>query len=103
MTAIATDGRGNELLALTSEVAGDPSPMTGALVVAANLDGATLLVHDVWRDQWELPGGGIEAGESLLDTAQREAFEESGQRISDARGSVKQRTLSPPATLLVPP
>jgi 8-oxo-dGTP diphosphatase len=43
-------------------------------------DGKILLVHNVYKQQWELPGGIIEAGESAGEAALRELFEESCQR-----------------------
>jgi 8-oxo-dGTP diphosphatase len=35
--------------------------------------------------QWNLPGGGIDPGESPLEALHREVWEESGQRVADAR------------------
>ena len=37
------------------------------------------------RDTWEIPGGHREAGESILDAARRELFEETGARAFDLR------------------
>jgi 8-oxo-dGTP diphosphatase len=44
-----------------------------------------LLVYDTHRAHWEFPAGGIEKGESWLDCALRETFEESGQTLRAAR------------------
>ncbi len=77
---LATDAHGNELLGVTQGTASD-APLTGALVVAIGPEGV-LLVHDVWRDQWEVAGGGIEAGESAEEAAVREVAEESGQQLT---------------------
>ncbi|MBB2892373.1 NUDIX domain-containing protein [Flexivirga oryzae] len=81
---LATDSHGNELLTVElgppAHIAAE-APLTGALVVVTGVHGV-LLVHDVWRDQWELTGGGIEDGESSMQAAQREVWEESGQRVS---------------------
>lgn len=44
-----------------------------------------LLVHVRGRECWELPGGGIEPGESPQEAAARELHEESGQ-LADAGG-----------------
>ncbi|MFT5195396.1 MAG: 8-oxo-dGTP diphosphatase [Cellvibrionaceae bacterium] len=40
-----------------------------------------LLVFNNWRKYWEIPGGSIDPGESALEAAHRELFEESGQVV----------------------
>jgi 8-oxo-dGTP diphosphatase len=56
----------------------DPAiPLRQALVVAEH-DGRVLLAHNAWREEWELPGGVIGAGERARDTAVREFLEETG-------------------------
>jgi 8-oxo-dGTP pyrophosphatase MutT (NUDIX family) len=43
-------------------------------------DGKVLMVRQppAWGGRWELPGGGVEADESLIEGATRECFEETG-------------------------
>ncbi|UGY91535.1 NUDIX hydrolase [Streptomyces gobiensis] len=41
-----------------------------------------LLVHVRHRDCWELPGGGIDPGETPREAAVRELYEESEQRVA---------------------
>lgn len=60
------------------DVCPDDAPLTFVLV-AAEYQGQTLLLYTLERNQWELPGGAIEAGESPQDCAVRELFEETGQ------------------------
>ncbi|WP_432829730.1 NUDIX hydrolase [Dactylosporangium sp. CA-092794] len=65
----------------------DPSaPKAGSVVPAANAvvvndAGELLLIHRADNDNWSLPGGGMEPGESMTDCAVRETFEETGIHV----------------------
>jgi tRNA threonylcarbamoyladenosine biosynthesis protein TsaE len=62
----------------------DPAiPLPLALLVAEH-DGRVLLVHNAWRDEWELPGGMIDAGETARQAAVREFREETGTPAPEA-------------------
>ena len=45
-------------------------------------DNSVLLVHHSYLPGWHLPGGGMKRGETLLETARREAYEETGAVIT---------------------
>ena len=54
----------------------------GAAVVIVNAEGRVLLVHHTYgRRNWEIPGGVTEPGESVIETALREAREELGVAV----------------------
>ena len=53
------------------------------VVVCANYRGQWLLSRHRERDTWETQGGHIEPGETALDAARRELYEESG--VTDAQ------------------
>jgi 8-oxo-dGTP pyrophosphatase MutT (NUDIX family) len=55
-----------------------PIIMCGANVILLNEKDEILLHHRADRDCWGLPGGAMELGESLEQTAIREVFEEVG-------------------------
>jgi 8-oxo-dGTP pyrophosphatase MutT (NUDIX family) len=47
-------------------------------VVVVNDEGALLLIRRTDNDNWSLPGGAMDAGESIADAAVREVREETG-------------------------
>ncbi len=54
-----------------------PEVAVGAYILDEN--GMILLIRSPkWKDQWIIPGGHIELGESIMETARREAKEEVG-------------------------
>lgn len=52
-----------------------------AVTVAVLNEGSVLLVHRTDNGKWALPGGAVELGESVPDTAVREVREETGVEI----------------------
>lgn len=64
------------------------TPRIGARVLLLDPDDRVLLIHALDPDNpshhwWELPGGGLDYGETLTDAARREVAEESGITLSD--------------------
>jgi tRNA threonylcarbamoyladenosine biosynthesis protein TsaE len=61
----------------------DPSiPLPLSLLVAEH-DGRVLIVHNAWRDEWELPGGMLDEGETARQAGVREFLEETGTSAPD--------------------
>ena len=58
-----------------------PNAIVPAVTVAVVSDGSVLLVHRVDNGKWALPGGTVELGESVPQTAVREVREETGVEI----------------------
>jgi 8-oxo-dGTP diphosphatase len=56
-------------------------PLTFCVVVAQH-EGRYVLVYNPERTQWEIPGGGINPGETPDDCARREMWEESSQQLA---------------------
>jgi 8-oxo-dGTP pyrophosphatase MutT (NUDIX family) len=46
-------------------------------------DNSVLLVYHSYLDNWHLPGGGLKRGETMLESARREAYEEAGAIVLD--------------------
>ncbi len=67
---------------------GNPVPYDGATPVTwrvgayvlAERGGRVLMIESLQSGRWELPGGGVEVEETLLQGAARECFEETGYR-----------------------
>jgi 8-oxo-dGTP pyrophosphatase MutT (NUDIX family) len=62
-----------------------PIIMCGANVIILDGNGRILLHHRIDNDTWGLPGGAMEIGESLEETAIREAYEEVGLVCKDLK------------------
>jgi 8-oxo-dGTP pyrophosphatase MutT (NUDIX family) len=62
-----------------------PVIMCGANVLLVNSQDQILLHHRVDRDWWGLPGGAMELGESVEETALREVYEEVGLSCRDLK------------------
>lgn len=58
-----------------------PSFTVGAICVVEREDGAILLVRQVYRTRWGLPGGLLKRREDPVDAARREVLEEVGVDI----------------------
>jgi len=62
-------------------------PMTlGARAVVMNEKDEVMLVRHRYEPGWQLPGGGVESGESPVDALRRELMEEAGIRMRDVAG-----------------
>lgn len=76
---------------MTHVLTGERIGRTGRVAVGANAivfsadRGAVLLVQRADNGQWCLPGGFMDPGESIQETAAREVLEESGIRIDVGR------------------
>ncbi|WP_175640061.1 NUDIX hydrolase [Metabacillus schmidteae] len=60
-----------------------PFIMVGSTVIVINDKKEILLQHRSDTDEWGLPGGAMEIGESLEQTAERELFEETGLKAEN--------------------
>jgi ADP-ribose pyrophosphatase YjhB (NUDIX family) len=57
------------------------SIVPSANVIVINDEGAILLIRRSDNDNWAMPGGGMDLGEALPDTAVRETAEETGVEV----------------------
>lgn len=58
-----------------------PKYTVGSICVVERPDGQVLMVRQVYRQRWGIPGGLIKRGEDPADCARREVFEEVGMPI----------------------
>jgi len=68
-------------MALDERICHIPFIQTGAAIIIRNNEGKILLQERTDRNKWGLPGGCQDLGESLRDTAVREAYEETGLKL----------------------
>lgn len=66
---------------LRKEIGHSPIIMVGAAALIFNEQNELLLLHRTDNGCWGIPGGALEPGESLEDTARRETREETGLKI----------------------
>lgn len=67
-------------------------------VIISNSKGEILFIRShKWKNQWVVPGGGIEWGEKAEDTAKREVLEETGLTITDVTFLQAEECLFPDA------
>lgn len=69
-------------MALDERINHIPFIQTGAAVIIRNEKGEILLQERTDRNKWGLPGGCQDLGESLRETAVREAYEETGIKLN---------------------
>lgn len=74
---------------LRSKVGHEKVLMPSTSVCIYNEKGELLLQKRADNEKWGLPGGYMELGESISDTAVREVFEEMGYQIDQAALEVK--------------
>lgn len=57
-----------------------PSLVVGTFIISPKKR-LLLVKNPKWGNQWMIPGGHVEMGETLFETAKREAFEEVGVKV----------------------
>lgn len=70
---------------IRSKVGHDKIILTFAGGILTDKDGRVLLQLRRDKKTWTIPGGAMELGESTLDTAKREFFEETGIKVQATR------------------
>jgi 8-oxo-dGTP pyrophosphatase MutT (NUDIX family) len=60
-----------------------PLLVCGASTIVINPEGKVLMLHRSDNDCWCFPGGALELGENLEETAMREVLEETGLTLND--------------------
>ncbi|MFG3258131.1 NUDIX domain-containing protein [Streptomyces sp. NPDC048172] len=78
---LVTGPRGMALLSFHREP--EDARSAAYVLVVLRHGGRLLMVYERDRECWELPGGGIEPGETARAAAVREVREETGQRVRE--------------------
>ena len=73
----------------------DYSKLAGSYAIV-NCSGKFLICYNKWRQQWEFPAGKREIGESAMQCAIRELYEETGQIVTDFtfKGLLKSKNIA---------
>ena len=79
------DYKGNQLIDLVRLDEDSTLSRIAFALAAVFHNDQPLLVFNNWRQYWEIPGGGIDLGETALEAAHRELFEESGQKTTELK------------------
>ena len=78
----------------------DPRHIVAVVALVSDAGGRVLLI-DGGRHGWELPGGQVEEGESLLDAVAREVREETGIEVAADRLAAVYTNATRPARLVL--
>lgn len=76
---------GNYVLNLREKFGHQPLILAGSAIIVINSSNEILLQHRTDSNDWSLPGGGMEPGESFEETATRELFEETNLKCNELK------------------
>ena len=68
---------------IRSKIGHQPLILVGATILVYNKQGKILFQHRTDSKDWGLPGGAMELGESIKQTANRELYEETGLKAKN--------------------
>lgn len=68
---------------LRKKIGKQPIILVGTTILISNDEGKMLFQHRTDSEDWGLPGGAMELGESIEETAHRELYEETGLKADN--------------------